>query len=158
MQHRHPFKTFFTVTAIGTLLAITCLQAWAGDAGKAKPLALRKIMQDLSKNIQTITDGISREDWELVENTAPLIADHPQPPMSEEMRIMGFMGTNMGKFKTYDGETNDQAQALGKAAKAKDGPGVILAFQKLQTSCYNCHSEFRKPFVAHFHGKKDVTQ
>ena len=44
------------------------------------------------------------------------------------------------------------AQAVGKAAKAKDGQGVILAFQKLQTSCYNCHSEFRKPFVEHFYG------
>jgi len=49
-------------------------------------------------------------------------------------------------------------QAAGKAANAKDGQGVILAFQKLQTSCYNCHSEFRKPFVEHFYGKKDAVQ
>ena len=78
--------------------------------------------------------------------------------MMEKMRIMSFVGTNMGKFKAHDGETHEQAQAVGKAAKAKDGPGVILAFQKLQTSCYNCHSEFRKPFVEHFYGKKDAVQ
>jgi cytochrome c556 len=68
------------------------------------------------------------------------------------------MGTNMGRFKAHDGETHDHAQAAGNAAKAKDGQGVILAFQKLQTSCYSCHSEFRKSFVEHFYGKKDAVQ
>lgn len=140
------------------LFASSCLAFASTDVQAAEPLALQKVMKDLGKNMQTITDGISRGDWELVEKTAPLIADHPQPPMMEKMRIISFMGTNMGKFKAHDAETHDQAQAVGKAAKAKDGPGVILAFQKLQTSCYNCHSEFRKPFVEHFYGKKDAVQ
>jgi len=140
------------------LLASSCLLFAATGAQAAEPLALQQIMKDLGKNMQVITDGISREDWELVEKTAPLIADHPQPPFSEKMRIMSFMGTNMGRFKAHDGETHDQAQAAGKAAKAKDGQGVILAFQKLQSSCYSCHSEFRKPFVEHFYGKKDASQ
>ncbi|HRK77307.1 MAG TPA: cytochrome c [Thiobacillus sp.] len=140
------------------LLAASCLFFAAGGAHAAEPLALQKIMKDLGKNMQLITDGISREDWERVEKTAPLIADHPQPPLAEKMRILRFAGTNMGKFKTYDDETHDQAKALGRAAGSKDGPGVILAFQKLQTSCYNCHSEFRKPFVAHFYGNRDAVQ
>ena len=139
---------------IFNLLVSSCLLFAATGAQAVEPLALQQIMKDLGKNMQVITDGISREDWELVEKTAPLIADHPQPPFSEKMRIMGFMGTNMGKFKAHDGETHEHAQAAGKAAKAKDGQGVILTFQKLQTSCYNCHSEFRKPFVEHFYGKK----
>ncbi|MHB1092847.1 cytochrome c [Thiobacillus sp.] len=144
--------------AVFALLASSCLLLATARAQAAEPLVLRDVMQDLGKNMQVITDGISREDWELVEKTAHLIADHPQPPMTEKMRIIGFVGPHMGKFKAYDGETHDQAQAVGRAAKAKDGPGVILAFQKLQTSCYNCHSEFRKPFVAHFYGKKDAVQ
>ncbi|MDP2760028.1 MAG: cytochrome C [Sideroxyarcus sp.] len=140
------------------LLATSCLLFAATGAQAVEPLALQQIMKELGKNMQVITDGISREDWELVEKTAPLIADHPQPPFSEKMRIMGFMGTNMGRFKAHDGETHEQAQAAGKAAKAKDGQGVILAFQKLQTSCYNCHSEFRKPFVEHFYGIKNAAR
>ncbi len=140
------------------LLAASCLLFAASGAHAAEPLALQKIMQELGKNMQLITDGISREDWALVEKTAPLIADHPQPPLAEKMRIMRFVGTNMGKFKAYDGETHDQAQALGRAAKAKDGPGVILSFHKLQTSCYNCHSEFRKPFMAHFYGSENAAR
>jgi len=61
MQHRYPCKTFFTATVIGALLASTCPQAWADDVDKAKPLALCKIMQDMGKNMQGITDGISCE-------------------------------------------------------------------------------------------------
>ena len=158
MKYERTFKTIVAVGVIGTLLAIVSSMTWADDNAEAKPLALRKIMQDLGKNMQVITDGISREDWELVAKIAPLVADHPQPPLGEKMRILSFVGTDAGKFKDYDGKTHEQAQAIGKAAKAKDGPGVILAFQKLQTSCYNCHSEFRKPFVGHFYGKKDTVQ
>jgi len=147
MQKNRNF--IFNLFASSLLFVVSGAQA-------GEPLALQQVMRDLGKNMQVITDGISRGDWEQVEKTAPLIADHPQPPFSEKLRIMSFMGTNMGKFKAHDGETHEQAQAVGKAAKAKDGQGVILAFQKLQTSCYSCHSEFRKPFIEHFYGKKSA--
>ncbi len=136
------------------LVAAAYLALATSGAQAAEPLVLQKVMQDLGKYMQVITDGISREDWGLVEKTAPLIAEHPQPPLAEKTRIIGFMGSKMGKFKAYDGATHEQAQAVGKAANAQDGPGVILAFQKLQSSCYNCHSEFRKPFVEHFYGTR----
>lgn len=158
MTYQHTLKTTITAGMIGTLLASVSFLSWADDTAATPPLALRKIMQDLGQHMQTITDGISRGDWALIEKIAPLVADHPQPPLGEKMRIVGFVGANMPKFKAHDGETHEQAQAVGKAAKAKDGPGVILAFQKLQTSCYNCHSEFRKPFVAHFYGRTDAVQ
>lgn len=138
--------------AAALCLALTAIGASGAQA--AEPLALQKVMRDLGSNMQTITDGISRGDWELVEKTAPLIADHPQPPLAEKLRIMRFVGSDMGKYKAHDSETHAQAQALGKAAKAGDGAGVILAFQKLQTSCYDCHREFRKPFVNHFYGTR----
>lgn len=119
---------------------------------KAEPLVLQKVMKDLGKHMQAITDGISREDWAVVEKMAPLIGEHPQPPLFEKTRIIGFMGSNMGKFKAYDGETHEAAHVLELAAKNRDGQAVINAFQTLQTSCYNCHREFRKPFVKHFYG------
>ncbi len=154
MQHRYPCKTFFTATVIGALLASTCLQVWADDAGKAKPLALRKIMQDLGKNMQGVTDGISREDWEMVEKIAPLIADHPQPPLTEKMRILKFVGADVGKFRGYDEKTHQAAQALEQAAVRSDGQAVILSFATLQNSCLACHQSFRKPFLEHFYGQR----
>lgn len=135
------------------LLGSSCLLLAASNAHTAEPLALQRIMKDLGRNMQVITDGISREDWQRVEKTAPLIADHPTPPFGEKLRILGFVGADMDKYKDYDGETHDHALAVGKAATARNGQGVIFAFQKLQTSCYNCHNEFRKSFVEHFYGK-----
>ncbi len=156
MQHRHRFRTFFTATAkatiVGVLLASTCSQAWADDADKTKPLALRKIMQDLGKNMQGITDGISREDWEIVRKLAPLIADHPQPPLVEKMRILSFIGADTGKFKGHDEKTHLAARALEQAAARSDGQAVISSFATLQNSCLACHQSFRKPFVEHFYG------
>lgn len=154
MQHRHQFKTFFTATIIGALLASTCLQAWADDADKSKPLELRRIMQDLGKNMQKITDGISREDWEMVGKIAPLIADHPQPPLVEKMRVLMFVGTDAGKFKEYDEKTHQAARALEEAAARSDGKNVIAAFANLQNSCLACHQSFRKPFMEHFYGQR----
>ena len=137
----------FFATASGVIVAETGEQA-------VKQLALRGIMKNLGSNMQVITDGISREDWALVEKTAPLIADHPQPPMSEKAHIMSLFGPNMGKFKSYDEETHKAAEFLGEAAGKQDGQAVIAAFQSLQTACFNCHQEFRKPFIEHFYGLK----
>ena len=152
MQHRYRFKAYFTAAIIGTLLASACAQAWADDTDKVKPLALRKIMQDMGKNMQAITDGVSREDWEMVVRVAPLIADHPQPPLIEKVRILGFIGSDAGKFKSHDEETHQAARALEQAAVRSDGQSVISSFAALQNSCLACHQSFRKPFVGHFYG------
>jgi cytochrome c556 len=144
--------------ALSALLAVLLLSAASARVlaenitPATDPLALQKVMNDLGKHMQTITDGISREDWAVVEKTAPLIGDHPQPPLLEKTRIISFMGSSMGKFKAYDGKTHEAAHLLTNAAANKDGRAVINAFQALQTSCYNCHQEFRKPFVKHFYG------
>lgn len=151
MHYRHRFIVNFTAAVIGTVLASTCSQAWANDADKAKPLALRKIMQDMGKNMHDITDGISREDWEMVARVAPLIADHPQPPLAEKMRILSFFGSDAGKFKSLDERTHQAARALEQAAVRSDGQAVISSFATLQNSCLACHQSFRKPFVEHFY-------
>ncbi len=151
---RTPFVAAFSWVA-GLALASASVPAPAGtDANTVTPLALRQIMKELGRNMQAITDGISREDWALIEKTAPHVADHPQPPLSERLRLMAFAGTDAGRFKAYDGETRAAAEAVAKGASAKDGKATILAFQRLQTGCFNCHRQFRKPFVDHFYGAR----
>lgn len=144
--------------AIGTLMAMIGAMTWADDGTDTPPLALRKIMQDMDKNMHSMADAISQKDWPLVERIAPLIADHRQPPFFEKMRIMGFVGTSFSKYKAYDGSVVEQAQTIGKAAKSNDVQGTELMFRTLQASCDSCHNEFQKHFVAHFYGKKDAVQ
>lgn len=153
MKYQRTFKTIVAV-AVGALLATVSPMASAGDKAEAKPLALRKIMQDLGSNMQVIADGISREDWELVATTAPLIAGHPQPPLAEKIRILRFAGSDAGKFKGHDGNTRQAAQELRQTATRQDGPAVVAAFATLQGSCVACHQSFRTRFKEHFYDKR----
>ena len=165
MKHRYLFKASLTAVVVGVLLAgpFPYLQARAGTAGEARPLQLRKIMQTLGKDMQAVTNGIAREDWGLVAKTAPRIADHPQPSMGERMRILAFVGSDVGEFKQYDKWTHDAARALEQAAIRGDGQAVISSFATLQTTCLGCHQQFRTPFRKHFdqiesHSKSEVRQ
>ena len=61
-KHSHAFGTItLTVTACLLLWGFQ-LPAWAGDATQVEPLALRKIMQELGRNMQAITGAISQEE------------------------------------------------------------------------------------------------
>ncbi len=135
---------------LGCALAAPAL----AEAEAGKPLALRGIMQDLGRHMQTASLAIAREDWALVEKTAPLIAEHTQPPVLEKTRIMAFIGTGMGRFKGHDQKTHEAAKAMAQAAANKDGQAVIAAFKDIQIGCLGCHQEFRKPFVEHFYGAR----
>jgi cytochrome c556 len=137
-------------SAITLLLSLLTLTAQA-----AEPLAFQGVMKDLGKHMQTIAGAIAYEDWAQVAEIAPLIAAHPQPPVTERARILSFVGSNMGKFKAFDRQTHEAAHELEHAAHEKHGMQVITAFQKVQTSCLGCHQAFRKPFVEHFYGKPE---
>ena len=144
--------------AIGTLMAMIGAMSWADDGTDTPPLALRKIMQDMDKNMHSMADAISQKDRPLVERIAPLTADHRQPPFFEKMRIMGFVGTSISKYKAYDGSVAETAKAVGKAAKTNDAKEKELMFRTLQASYDSCHDAFQQSFVAHFYGKNDAVQ
>ena len=138
----------------GIAIIIASNQALAEiSAEPGKPLALQNIMSEMGKNMQTITYGVSREDWALVEKTAPLIADYPQPPLGEKVRILAFVGRDAGRFNDYDEETRDAARALGEAAARENGYAIISHFATLQNSCLRCHRNYRESFQQRFYEK-----
>ncbi|EIM02948.1 cytochrome C [Rhodanobacter thiooxydans] len=125
----------------------------ANPPDQATPLALTAIMRDLSKDMQGVTDGLAREDWPAVAQRATRIADHPQPPLAEKLRILAFMGKDAGHFRDYDRQSHDAAQQLAQAAQRQDGASAIAAFANLQGACLGCHQRFRQPFREHFQGQ-----
>ncbi|MDO8208764.1 MAG: cytochrome c [Gallionella sp.] len=135
-----------TIALLTSTLLFTTFAAKA-----AEPLALQQVMKELGKNMQIATDGISREDWSTVEQAAHKIASHPEAPLDEKVRITGFMGSNMVKFKAFDGQTHRAAHEMAEAAELKNGQKVIAAFQKLQSACLSCHQAYRPAFVKHFY-------
>lgn len=154
-------KYFLRTSFFSALLLINaCAQTPADseiDAGAKtasnEALTLQKIMQDLGTNMQSISDGISREDWALVEKNARQVADHPRPSMDEKKRIMAYMGDKMATFKGYDIKTHNAARELSTHAAQKNGDDIITAFAALQKTCLACHENFRQDFQQHFHAK-----
>ncbi len=138
--------------ALATAL-ITLLFSQPTIAEQSAPLVLQKIMLDMGLEMQNITAGILSEDWQRVEAAALKIADHPKPPVSERMRIMSLLGTEMAAFKEGDMKTHQSARKLADIAKQEDGQAVISAFSVLQNNCLSCHESYRERFQTHFYGK-----
>ncbi|MGB3460579.1 cytochrome c [Rhodanobacter lindaniclasticus] len=142
------------VAALALLAGSLPPPARAADTPEqAAPMALTTIMRELGKDMQGVTDGIAREDWPAVAQRAVRIADHPQPPLGEKLRILAFMGKDAGHFRDYDRQAHDAAQQLAQAAQRQDGSAAIAAFANVQGACLGCHQRFRKPFREHFHSQ-----
>lgn len=147
-------KTPMHLPAIAVALAASMLASavavHANAVEPAKPMALQGVMQQLGRDMQAVTGAIATEDWPAVARLAPKIADHPQPPLAEKIRILAWLGGDAGRFRAFDGQVHDAAAAMGDAATRSDGDAVIAAFARTQQSCLACHQSFRKRFVEHF--------
>lgn len=152
--HRCRLMIFIGAAWLATSSALALIPALAHADDRSEPLALRGIMQGLKRDMQTITGAIAEEDWKTIVELAPKIATHPEPPLGEKMRVMAYLGTDAAKFKDFDAQTHQAAQALETAAKQADGAGVVAAFAKMQSTCLACHQSFRASFVSHFYAQK----
>lgn len=147
-------KTLLISAAIGLCSLpsqLSAVEKQAVEQSDSEPMALRLIMQDLELNMQRIASAIVREDLATVAELAPLVADHDEPPMTEKMRILSFMGSDAGAFKSLDGVTHDTAMMLKEVAENDDGDAVIKTYADLLESCVACHQKFKQPFVDHFY-------
>lgn len=153
MSHLLNHRQLLTI-ALSVALATAATGLGAQSAEAAKPMALRSVMEKLGRDMQAVTGAISKEEWTLVAELAPKIAKHAEPPLGEKMRILGWLGTDAGKFRGIDGQVQGAASAMGDAARRGDGQAVIAAFSKTQQSCLACHQSFRQSFVEQFYGSR----
>lgn len=152
-------KTLFFSSIGAALFAVgigitTGLAVPAAIADEPKPMALRTVMQQLGRDMQAVTGAISKEDWLLVAELAPRIGRHAEPPLAEKKRILAWLGTDAGKFRGFDQQVHEAADAMGTAARQGDGQAVIQAFAKVQQGCLDCHQSYRKQFTEHFYDKR----
>ncbi|AMN48040.1 cytochrome C [Steroidobacter denitrificans] len=145
----HP-RGFFII-ALSVALTASAAGLGAQSVEAAKPTALRIVMEKLGRDMQAVAGAISKEDWALVAELAPEIANHAEPLMSEKVRILAWLGADAGTFRAFDGQAHDAATSMGEAVKRSDGQAVIADFARVQQSCLACHQGFRKSFQEHFY-------
>lgn len=149
-QKPFPFYILFLVITLLTLTAFFNVKAEEAE----KTMALQGVMQKLGNNMQVVAGAISKEDWDLVAELSPKIANHAEPPLSEKMRILAWLGKDAGDFRNFDAQVHDAAISMGNAATQDDGQAVIDSFARVQQSCLACHQSFRKPFQRFFYEQR----
>ena len=106
---------------------------------------LKHVMQGLLKDTQELTQGIFLEDFQQIEQAAKRIADHPKPDLSIRMKLIGKLGSDMSRFKSFDMKVHDVAVSISQAAVQRDMSAAIIGYHKLIDGCQSCHSDFKQP-------------
>ena len=92
--------------------------------------------------IQRITDGLAREDWEEVASASALIESSPQM-----QQMCQHMGAGADGFTEMALDFHRRADAIGEAARARDGASVLRATADTLHACTGCHAAYRQEVV-----------
>ncbi|MDD5434534.1 MAG: hypothetical protein PH343_03805 [Nitrospira sp.] len=114
-------------------------------------LQLRTIMNGMNDRMRDIVTAINKEDFKAIEENAMKIADHDKPPVTERVRILGFMLGKAPELKGMDDKVHAGAKDLAEAAKKKNLDTILISFAKLQKACIACHTKFKAKIVEHFY-------
>jgi len=92
--------------------------------------------------IQRITGGLASQDWEEVASASALIETSPAM-----QRMCEHMGAGAEGFSELGLNFHQRADAIGEAARAHDGPGVLRAMSDTLQACTGCHATYRQDVV-----------
>ncbi|MBI5192820.1 MAG: cytochrome c [Nitrospirae bacterium] len=123
----------------------------AAPAVTMAELQLRTIMNGMNDRMKAIVDAINREDFKSIEENAVKIAGHDKPPVTERIRILGFMKRQAPELKGMDDKVHASAKELGESAKKRNIDAVVSSFAKVQKACIACHTKFKAQIVEHFY-------
>ncbi len=124
------------------VLALSCVTLVSAVPASGET-RLRTIMNELNTNMGRVVDGVMREDFVLIEQSAKRIAEHEKAPMAERKRIVGHLKERAPVFKGIDGTLHNDAVAVAEAAAGRDMEGVLQNLARVQRGCVACHSAFR---------------
>ncbi len=111
---------------------------------------LQSLMATMGQKAQIIMTGIAYDNFDMIEDAASWVNDHAEPTadlqiIKEELGYQGFA------FKMMDKAAHNAANAIIKAAQAKDMPEVAKQYGKMVKSCVRCHNAFRERLRAVLH-------
>lgn len=107
-------------------------------------LPLLTIMVNLEQEMQSISSGLWRHNFEQIRTAADGIANHAKIPKAQLKTIRGILGENQFKKFVQDDKTvHKMAVQLGEAAADEDFGRTAEIYQKLEQGCISCHQTHR---------------
>lgn len=111
---------------------------------------LRTIMQDLGQAVQRMNQGILAADNKMIKAAALAIANHAAIDAGDKRILKKTLGSEMKRFKAYDGAVHQSAMSVVKAIATKRLGKVIDVQAQMLKSCVACHDEFKARVVKAF--------
>jgi cytochrome c556 len=122
----------------------TVAGAAAADLGAPSGTAsLKAIMQGLQASMATLHLALWLEEFEAVAAAAREVADHPQVPAAERLRIQSVLEDDFAAFAAADRRVHDTSLRLRDAALQRDTAAVLSALADVHVGCVACHTRFR---------------
>ena len=112
---------------------------------------LRPLMVGLAQDMDRIATGLWHEDYDLIEQGAHNIAQHPKIPPGQLATIKQALGRQFKTFVQYDKRVHHMATKLVDAAEARDWSAVLNHHEQLTRGCVTCHTAYRDTVRAVLH-------
>lgn len=116
----------------------------AESAAKPDTLPLLTIMVNLEKDMQSISSGLWRHNFDQIAQSAEGIANHAKIPKKQLKTIRGILGEKRFKAFVQDDKTvHNMAVKLSEAAAEENFKKSARLYQKLERGCISCHQKHR---------------
>lgn len=113
----------------------------SSDTVDTKPLRL--LMVGLAQDMARINTGIWHEDYDLIQQGAASIANHPKIPPAQIAKIKKTLGAEFQNFVRFDKTVHTTATELVSAAEARNWSGVLTKYTQIRDGCVGCHTAYR---------------
>lgn len=166
MQHRT--GTFIAISLLGISAAFTAISSTTGrkinDSKAYLPatentilnspspkdtLPLLSIMTKLEHDVNKISAGIWRHDFQMIKKGAKSIAHHPKIPKRQVSLIKDILGPDQFKaFVKTDQQVHQKAIEIAKMAEKKKLDVTTELFLEMERGCISCHIDHRNKIVS----------
>ncbi len=120
------------------------------DKTQSDTLPLLTIMVNLEQEMQAISSGLWRHNFEQIRTAAKGIANHAKIPKNQIKTIRGILGEEQfKKFVKDDKTVHNMAVQLGEAASEEDFGRTAEIYQQLEQGCISCHQKHRTEIREH---------
>lgn len=137
----------FFVLVFGGLTIDHLLEVDKNAESNPEPLELHSIMGLLLLDIHTINEKVYTRNFDLIEQGARNINNHP--PLAPESRklVQEVLGDRISQFGAYDNMVHDTADSLRKAAINEDMNNVLKYYRIMEQDCVSCHAAFQEEIL-----------
>lgn len=135
-------RIIFTSILVVSMVLLTCMTL-GNSRHIDDSLELHTIMRLIMMDVHEINEGIYTENYNLIENGAAGINNHP--PLSDESRklVQETLGNDMAAFSRFDDMVHARADSIRLAAEKQEMDQVLRHYRVMQQGCVNCHSMFQ---------------